>query len=311
MKKSLIFWGERYLFSPDFSQKIISLLLTPLSLLYCLIVWVKFKKAKPEDFGIKVVSVGNLIVGGSGKTPVTVALASRYERVAIVLRGYGRESQGLHLVSDGNSILCDVKCSGDEAMLYAYLLPKAVVIVAEDRVKGVLKAKEMGIKLVFLDDAYSKHFIQKLDLLILSKQKNNFCLPSGPFRERLWKGKEAILIEEKVDFKRHVKITNSQKKMILVTAISKPERLDAYLSANVIEKVYFPDHYAFNEEELKDILVSSQADTLLVTRKDAVKMKDFNLSLSFLELDIELNEQIHQSVQEYVKIPSTKPERQA
>jgi len=277
-------------------------LLTPLSLIYCLIVWVKFKKAKPEDFGIKVVSVGNLIVGGSGKTPLTVALASRYENIAIVLRGYGRESQGLHLVSDGQKVLCDVKCSGDEAMLYAYLLPKALVIVAENRIEGIQKAKELGAKVVFLDDAYSKHFIKKLDLLIVSEQKNNFCLPSGPFRERLWKGKEALVITEKEDFKRRVKITNAQKKMVLVTAISKPERLDAYLSANVIDKVYFPDHYAFSEEELKDILVTSEANTLLVTRKDAVKMKNFNVSLSFLELDIQLSEAVHQSVQEYVKI---------
>ena len=277
-------------------------MLTPLSLIYCLIVWVKFKKAKPEDFGIKVVSVGNLIVGGSGKTPLTVALASRYENIAIVLRGYGRESQGLHLVSDGQKVLCDVKCSGDEAMLYAYLLPKALVIVAENRIEGIQKAKELGAKVVFLDDAYSKHFIKKLDLLIVSEQKNNFCLPSGPFRERLWKGKEALVITEKEDFKRRVKITNAQKKMVLVTAISKPERLDAYLSANVIDKVYFPDHYAFSEEELKDILVTSEANTLLVTRKDAVKMKNFNVSLSFLELDIQLSEAVHQSVQEYVKI---------
>jgi tetraacyldisaccharide 4'-kinase len=70
----------------------------------------------------------------------------------------------------------------------------------------------------------------------------------------------------------------------------------------VIEKVYFPDHYSFSEEELKDILISSQANTLLVTRKDAVKMKNFALKLSFLELDIALNEAVHQSVQEYVKI---------
>ncbi len=306
MKKSLLFWGEKYLFSPTLTQKILSLLLLPLSLLYCLIVWIKFKKSQAHDFGIKIISVGNLIVGGSGKTPLTVALASRYKNVAIVLRGYGRESKGMHLVSDGLKVVCDVKCSGDEAMLYAYLLPKAVVIVAENRIEGIEKAKQMGVDVIFLDDAYSKHFIKKLDLVIVSQQKNNFCLPSGPFRERLWKNKKALVIKEKKDFKRHVKITNAQKKMVLVTAISKPERLDVYLGSNVIKKVYFPDHYAFSEEELKDILLSTQADSLLVTRKDAVKMKDFNLKVSFLELELELDEAIHQSVEEYVKIPPIK-----
>ncbi len=304
MKNSLVLWGEKYLFSPNTFQKLLSYLLFPLSLLYCLIVWIKFKKAKAEDFGISVISVGNLIVGGSGKTPLTVALAKHYPTVAIILRGYGRESKGLHLVSDGSKILCDVKCSGDEAMLYATLLPHAVVIVAENRVEGILKAKSLDIKIVFLDDAYSKHFIKKLDLVIETEQSNHFCLPSGPYREHLWRSKEAFVIKEKEDFKRHVKITNPQKKMALVTAISKPQRLNPYLGGNVIEKVYFPDHYAFNEDELKDILQNSGADSLLVTRKDAVKLKDFSLPLSFLELELDVNRRIHDKVQEYVKISS-------
>ena len=303
MKKQLIFWGEKYLFNPGPFEKILSFLLFPLSLIYCLIVWRKFKSAEPKDFNIPIVSVGNLIVGGSGKTPVTVAIASRYENIAIVLRGYGRESKGLHLVSDGKNILCDVKTSGDEAMLYATLLPSAIVIVAEDRVDGILKAKEMSAKIVFLDDAYSKHFIKKLDILIISKQKNNFCLPAGPFRERQWSGKEILHIQESKEFKRRVFIKDASRRMVLVTAISKPERLDMYLNSKVIKKVYFPDHYAFNEAELKEILHDNMADTLLVTQKDLVKMKDFDIKLSILDLDIDLDKKIHDKVQEYVKIP--------
>ncbi len=164
----------------------------------------------------------------------------------------------------------------------------------------------MGAELVFLDDAYSKHFIKKLDLLIVSKQKNPFCLPSGPFRELLWKGKEAIKLEEGRDFSRRVEISNPKAKMTLVTAISKPQRLDPYLSEDVMEKVYFPDHYSFKKEELEKILRSTQADSLLVTRKDAVKMQGFDIPLSFLELELEVNQEIHQSVQEYVKISTLK-----
>ncbi|MDF1879805.1 tetraacyldisaccharide 4'-kinase, partial [Sulfurimonas sp. MAG313] len=301
MKKTLIFWGEKYLFSPGPFEKSLSFLVLPLSFLYCCIVWVKYILAKPLDLDIVIVSIGNLIVGGSGKTPLTVSLASRYDNVAIVLRGYGRESKGLYLVSDGNKVLCDVKVSGDEAMLYARLLPTAIIIVAEDRVLGIQKAKEIGAEIVFLDDAYSKHFIKKLDLLILSQQDNNFCLPSGPFRERLWKGKEALCIEENTDFKRKVSISHKTKKMVLVTAISKPQRLDPYLEG-IIDKVYFPDHYSFSNKELKDILLCFGADSLLVTHKDAVKMHGFDVPLSFLDLDLEVNERIHESVQEYVKI---------
>ena len=302
MKKTLIFWGEKYLFSPGLFEKLLSVVLLPFSLLYCLIVWFKFKTASVRGFGIPVVSIGNLIIGGSGKTPLTVSLASRYTKPAIVLRGYGRESKGLYLVSDSKSILCDVKTSGDEAMLYASLLPNAIVIVSEDRSKGILKAKEMGAEVVFLDDAYSKHFIKKLDLLIISEQKNTFCIPSGPFRERLWKGKEALSLEEGKDFVRQVSISNEQDKMVLVTAISKPQRLDPYLEGKVKDKVYFPDHYSFKKSELEEILLAFGAQTLLVTHKDAVKMKDFDLPLSFLDLELEVNKEIHDKVQEYVRI---------
>ena len=306
LKKTLIFWGEKYLFSPGVFEKLLSLLLFPISLLYCFIVWCKYKSAQAKDFGIPIISVGNLIVGGSGKTPLSVALARPYRGVAIVLRGYGRESQGIHIVSDGQEILCDVRTSGDEAMLYATLLPQAVVIVAEDRREGIEKAKEMGVEIIFLDDAYSKHFIKKLDILIISTQKNNFCLPSGPYRERLWKGKKALLVEEGKEFRRKVEISHPSSKMTLVTAISKPYRLDGYLNENVTDKVYFPDHYSFNEAELKVILKRTQAQTLLVTRKDAVKMQGFDLPLSFLELELEVDKEVEQSVQEYVRISTLK-----
>lgn len=304
MKKSLVFWGEKYLFSPGPLEWFMAILLLPLSFLYCFVVWVRYKRSVPKDLGLPIVSVGNLIVGGSGKTPLTVALAKDYKNPAIVLRGYARESKGLFVVSDAQNILCDVKCSGDEAMLYTTLLPHAIVIVAEDRIEGIEKAKSMGAEVIFLDDAYSKHFIKKLDLLIMSKQKNPFCLPSGPFRERLWASKEAVLIEEDKDFVRKVKISNSKEKMVLVTAISKPKRLDVYLDERVMKKVCFPDHHAFTRDELVSVLNETGAQSLLVTRKDAVKMSGFELPLSFLELELEVDKKVHQTVLDYVRISS-------
>ncbi len=302
MKKSLIFWGEKYLFSPGVFEWFLALLLLPLSLVYCFVVWSKFKLAKVKDFEIPIISIGNLIVGGSGKTPLTVALAKEYENPAVILRGYGRESKGLQIVSDGEKILCDVQCSGDEAMLYATLVPHAVVIVAENRVEGIIKAKAMGVEIIFLDDAYSKHAIKKLDLLIKTKQENPFCLPSGPFRERLWTDKKAVEIEEGIEFSRKVTVSQPSPKMVLVTAISKPQRLDVYLPESVVEKVYFPDHHAFSAAELESIIKQYKAQTLLVTRKDAVKMKGFDLPLSYLELELEVDDSVHQTVQDYVRI---------
>ena len=260
--------------------------------------YLRFKAKSPEDFGIKIVSVGNLNVGGSGKTPLVTALALNYEDVCIVLRGYGRESRGLHLVKDKKNILCDVSVSGDEAMIYAHKLSHAMVIVSEDRKKGILKAKEMGAKIIFLDDAYSKHDIKKLDLLIDVETQNSSCLPSGGFRERLWSSKRAEVLKDGVDFKRVVELKDETPKMSLVTAIARPSRLDKFLP-DVVSKNCFEDHYSFEKSELEDILRHDSSDSLLVTYKDYVKMESFGLPLSLLDLHVEVDTRIFQLIDEY------------
>ena len=250
--------------------------------------YLRFKMQSVQDFGIEIISVGNLNVGGSGKTPLVTALAKEYDDVAIILRGYGRKSEGLYVVKDRENILEDVSVSGDEAMIYAQKLPNAIVIVSEDRKDGIRKAKEMDVKRIFLDDAYSKHNIKKKDIIIYVESKNSDCLPSGPFREKLWSAKDVKVIYEDVDFKRHVTLKYATKKMVLVTAIARPERLDAFLP-QVTSKHYFPDHYSFHKEELLEILKKENADSLLVTYKDFVKMQGFEIPLSLLDLDVEVD----------------------
>ena len=299
MKKSLVFWVEEYFYNPKPSQKLLSILLLPLSWLYCLVMYLRYKSAVEEDLGINVIGIGNLNVGGSGKTPLVSALALKYHNVAIVLRGYGRESQGLHVIKDINNILCDVRVSGDEAMIYAKKLPDAIVIVSEDRKLGIRKAKEMGAKLVFLDDAYSKHSIKKLDLLIEVESENQSCLPSGAFRERLWSDKKAYVLKDGIDFTRLVTLKDKCVKMSLVTAIARPQRLDNYLPS-VVSKNYFEDHHSFTKDELISVLKHDGSDSLLVTYKDFVKVESFGLPLSLLDLDVEVDEKIVKTIDNYI-----------
>jgi tetraacyldisaccharide 4'-kinase len=300
LKKNIVFWVEAYLYNPNSVQKILSSVLLPLSWLYCLIVYLRYKSKKAEDMGVAVVSVGNLTVGGSGKTPLVTALASRYENVAIVLRGYGRQSRGLVVVKDAKEILCDVYVSGDEAMIYAHKIPHALVIVSEDRKEGIQKAKELGAKLVFLDDGYSKHDIAKLDLLIDIDLANQNCLPSGAFREKIWRGKEVILLKEQKDFVRVVELKNKSDKMSLVTAIARGGRLDPYLP-RLVSKNYFEDHHIFLKEELKEILERDGSESLLVTYKDYVKVESFGLPLSLLDLDVDVDESVFTKIDFYTK----------
>jgi tetraacyldisaccharide 4'-kinase len=305
LKKALVFWVEEYFYNPNLFQKLLSFLLLPLSYFYCLIMYIRFKIKKPQDFGVVIISVGNLSVGGSGKTPLVTALASEYENAAIILRGYGRESRGLQVVKNGENILCDVRVSGDEAMIYAHKVPHAVVIVSEDRKEGIKKAKELGAKIVFLDDAYSKHEIKKLDFLIEVQSKNSNCLPSGAFRERLWSSKEAVVLQEGVDFKREVALKNKSDKMSLLTAIARPSRLDAFLP-EVVSKNYFEDHHAFIKEELAAILERDSSDSLLVTYKDFVKVESFHLPLSLLDLHVEVEEKVFDIINRYREANSAK-----
>ena len=199
-------------------------------------------------------------------------------------------------------IMSDVEKSGDEAMLLAKSLPHASVIVSEDRAEGIQKAKQLGATVVILDDGFSRVDIEKFDILLKPAVvfDNKFCLPGGPFREpsSLYR-KADITAVENIHFTRKVEILNRSERMVLVTAISKPERLEKFVPP-FIERVFFPDHYRFQERELAKILREYNADSILTTQKDAVKMEKFRIDLSILALEIELRPEIVERVKRYI-----------
>lgn len=276
-----------------------------------LIIAFKRASAKVVDFDIPVISVGNIIVGGSGKTPLTIYLASKYEDVAIVLRGYGRESKGLYVVSNKGQIEVDVKISGDEAMLLANSLPKATVIVSEDRKKAILKARELGCKIVFLDDGFSKYDINKFDILIRPKEEptNVLCLPSGGYREPKMAYSFADLeLQEGKDFKRVVSFSKDEnyidilpEKLLLLTAISKPKRVLEFLPSGTKMEA-FEDHHNFTEDELAGIKARYKNYSIITTQKDFVKLKSFNLeNLYLMNLSLEIEDSFKlEKIDEYI-----------
>ncbi len=309
MKQYLIKWVEQYLFFPTPFQQLISIALLPLTVIYCVIAAYKRISQKPFDFGIPVISIGNLVVGGSGKTPVTIELTKDLKDIAVVLRGYGRESKGLYVVSDKGKILEDVKTSGDEAMLYAKSLPDATVIVAEVREEAILKAKELGLKAVYLDDGYSKHGIKKFDILIRPQKEptNIFCLPSGGYRDTkmLYSFADAVL-RDGVDFKRTVTFSQNGKnvgilpeKLVLVTAISKADRLLEYLPKDIKTKI-FPDHYSFTKDDIQKIQSDYEGFDIVTTQKDLVKLEQFHISPFVMDLNIEIvNKEVLERIEKY------------
>ncbi|MCK4441774.1 MAG: tetraacyldisaccharide 4'-kinase, partial [Sulfurovaceae bacterium] len=213
---SWVSFFERLYFKPNIFDWVLIIFLSPISFIFGAIMFFRRVLMPKIDYHIPIVSIGNLIVGGSGKTPFIISLASRYEGVYIISRGYGRDSKGLIEVSRDGEILCDVFQSGDEPMLIAKSLPKASIIVSEDRIKAIKLAKSKGANIIFLDDGFNRVSIKKFEILLFpSTIKNYLPFPAGPFREFYFSKIFADLsLVENIDFKRVINIKNPTPRML-------------------------------------------------------------------------------------------------
>jgi tetraacyldisaccharide 4'-kinase len=171
--------------------------LWPLSCLYGIIVRVRlyaysagFKKSYRAK--VPVISVGNLTVGGTGKTPMADFLAKWMQRhnikTSIVSRGYGGEYTDpvLRVVLEGPRATKPASC-GDEPFLLARKNPSVPVFVARRRALGVKAAEESGAELIILDDGFQHRAVSRdLDIVLLDSERpfgNGYMLPAGQLRE--------------------------------------------------------------------------------------------------------------------------------
>jgi len=148
--------------------------------------------ARQTRLACKVVSVGNLVVGGSGKTPLAAWIAAelhaRGRRVALAARGYGGAArEAVHVASDGASELEPARVVGDEALLLARLAPGVPVLVARERaLAGARAIAEFGAELLVLDDGFQHHALARDVELVVFGSEGLGCgavLPRGPLRE--------------------------------------------------------------------------------------------------------------------------------
>ena len=347
---------ERNLYDPSPAWFALGVILVPLSLLYTLIVCLKRLFAKPQKFKIPIISVGNLTLGGSGKTPLVRALFKEFNwelKTCIILRGYGRKSRGLLEVALDGRILCDVRQSGDEAMEYALSLRGANVIVSEDRAAGILRAQTLGFELVILDDGFSKFNISKFDILLSpqSAPKLRFCLPFAAYRYPPFFYKFADFIPASSAISQELKIVSAadlheglngtdeisnpadkisdlnlnraadeisnlnpaaadeilnskeggfeKSRTILISAIAKPWRLQAFLPLAKAH-AFFPDHYDFKKEQILELLRREDAEHILCTAKDYVKLRDLGAEISVILLNLKLSENFIRKIQNYI-----------
>lgn len=139
---------------------------------------------------VPVISVGNLTVGGTGKTPTVLYLCALFgdKKVAVVSRGYGSRGTGVRAVNDGSRLLCGPDACGDEPYLIARTARNAVVVVGKDRA-ATIRFAEANYRpdLVIMDDGFSHLAVQRdMDILLIDGTAgfgNGHLLPAGPLRE--------------------------------------------------------------------------------------------------------------------------------
>ena len=156
--------------------------------------WYQRDPSRRRRLARPVVSVGNLRVGGTGKTPIVAHLArlllASGERPAVLTRGYGRRrvEDGVTVVSDGHQVLAGLDTAGDEPLMLARMVPGAVVLVGADRyLAGCLAERRFGSTVHLLDDGFQHVALERdVDLLLVSEDDlQDQPLPAGRLREGL------------------------------------------------------------------------------------------------------------------------------
>jgi len=271
---------------------------------------------------IPVISVGNIVAGGTGKTPFIHYLAKALGEsdVAILSRGYRRSSKGTIVVKAETS---PEEC-GDEPALLFQKLPHAHIIVNPNRVQSGLIAQILGAKVILLDDGMqhrqlhrnieigvmdardlfgrghflprgflrdSPHRLSKADLIILNGVKDEEHLESLTSRIRHYTDAPITAMELLVDNS----IELASKKVALFCAIAAPERFKdtlRNLGCDIILKEIKADHLPFTQEEIEQLANLAQdqgAQCLVCTEKDRVKLpKDLKTSIPLVVAKISL-----------------------
>lgn len=290
--------------------------LAPLACLYSFGAALRRRFTRPARVEVPVICVGNVTAGGTGKTPIVMAIAATAHAMgieaAVVSRGYGGALQGPVKVDPARHGVADV---GDEPLLIAAQAP---IWVAKDRVAGVRSAISNGAALVILDDGFQNPCLHKDYSLIVVDGGfgfgNEHVLPAGPLREPLGKAMERadlVVLMGRDDAGVRDKIPPTVlsenaslrpkppeslppgTKCIAFAGIGLPEKFFSSLRAiglDVLAEYPFPDHFMYAPADL-DALVKEAASkqaVLVTTAKDHVRLpSDMAGAVQVLEVTVE------------------------
>lgn len=252
-----------------------------------------------------VISIGNIIAGGTGKTPVIVYLAKFLKangyKVGIVTGGYLRKSTGLLVVHDVDKLSTTVDKAGDEAFMIASEVGCPLVIHNKKYMALIEMDKLFEIDIVLVDDGFQhRKILRDLDIVIINDKtiEEEKLIPAGYLREEkknlqradtiLYRDleKEIEYIPNKDSFHLMSKIKTERivkDKAIVVTAIANPSNFINFLTENdaKIQKIFtFKDHHFYTDSEIEEIVVYCKLNSIeyiYTTEKDFVKLEKYNL----------------------------------
>ncbi len=279
-----------------------SIVLFPITLITLLIIFIKKKIIKPIKFDIPIICVGNIYLGGTGKTPTSILLANELssmgKRTAILRKFYKSHVDEYNLIKSNFKNL----------------------ILNKNRINGIFEAVKVGYDCIVLDDGFQDYKIKKsLNIICFNNNQklgNGFVIPAGPLRENLKSLKDAqiILINGKKDLKFEEKILNINKKLkifyssyrplnlenfrgkklMAIAAIGNPINFFELLKRNNLtleeEKIY-PDHYEFKKKEINNLIKYAEENNyhLIMTEKDYFKLKEIcENELDYLKVSLEI-----------------------
>jgi len=257
------------------------------------------KKSEFKDLFI--ISVDNLSFGGTGKTPAVLEigklLGNSGVKFAVVLRGYkGSLSKGSHLVNNKHSF-CEV---GDEAVIYKRRLTSADIFIGKNRKESITKAADRGNSVIILDDGFqSQHIKKDFKIMLINPAQPYYYYRHFKFLKKmsdiiyyLGTGKE---VEKRVESERR-KIKEGKysfeiigffdkdekekdpgnEKAVAFSAVGDNARFKNDLTdLNVVKFFHFADHYALNENEIREIedfRISNSCKYTICTEKDFIKL---------------------------------------
>jgi tetraacyldisaccharide 4'-kinase len=280
--------------APEFWNRrgLAAMLLAPLGLIYGASVGFKARRARPARVSARILCIGNLTAGGSGKTPVALAVGARLKaqkrNVYFLTRGYGGHNVGPVLVFGGHTA-AEV---GDEALLLARYAP---TIVARDRAKGAALAVAQGAEIIVMDDGHQNFTLAKdLSLVLVDGESgfgNGLTIPAGPLRESVDQGlarADAVIVmgdgcPDLQNFAGPVLrarlVADGEafrgRSVFAFAGIGRPEKFLASLKAagaQVTGSRFFADHHPFRDSEIDALRQAAGSAQLVTTEKDFVRL---------------------------------------